>query len=618
MASQFYGLNISYTGLLASNASLNTTANNIANADTQGYSRQVVNQVAGNALRTYTTFGCSGSGVDVRSIERVRDEFYDVKYWINKGTEGEYDKKQYYMTQMEDYFLDDTTVKGFKTIFDEMRGSLEELMKNAGDTTVKSQFVGYARNLTTYFNEMAGNLTKMQEDVNSEIKIKVDEINSYAQEICSLNKQINVIELTGVMANELRDQRTVIIDKLSKVIDVEVSETPIYDTNNPERFTGAHRCIVRIGGGQILVDMNEYNPLQCVARETDEKAYQSDALGLYDIQWANGATFGMYNKTMKGELAGLIQLRDGNNGEHFNGQIVEIRRDSQGYDYVTVKVDSDYLLDMKKSTLDDEGVINFGDTLFKYEGWSFDKESRTYTFTISQEENNGEQVPYSKMYREAAVNQSVEYKGIPYYMQQMNEWVRLFASAANEILTQPGSSDEYGNAGQILFTGNLANAKQLKFRKELLNMDTITSEDDCYRQLTAGNFGITNALLDDPMLLATKTDAQEGQDKYDILETLYDMTSDVSIMSFRGGSADEFLEWMLADVSLNTERAKTFHSNAETMSNSIENQRISISGVDQDEETVNLVKFQNAYNLSSKMIQVLTEIYDRLILETGV
>ena len=61
MASQFYGLNISYTGLLASNAALNTTANNIANTDTQGYSRQVVNQVAGNALRTYTTFGCSGS-----------------------------------------------------------------------------------------------------------------------------------------------------------------------------------------------------------------------------------------------------------------------------------------------------------------------------------------------------------------------------------------------------------------------------------------------------------------------------------------------------------------------------------------------------------------------------
>ena len=64
MASQFYGLNIAYTGLLASNAALNTTSNNISNIETKGYSKQVVNQTAAQALRTYTTFGCSGSGVD--------------------------------------------------------------------------------------------------------------------------------------------------------------------------------------------------------------------------------------------------------------------------------------------------------------------------------------------------------------------------------------------------------------------------------------------------------------------------------------------------------------------------------------------------------------------------
>lgn len=617
MASQFYGLNISYTGLLASNAALNTTANNIANAETPGYSRQQINQTAANALRTYTTFGCSGSGVDVKSIERVRDEFYDVKFWNNNSIKGEYDKKQYYMQQLEDYFLDDDRIKGFKTIFDEMCGSLEELMKNAGDTTVKSQFVGYAKNLTTYFNEMAGNLSKMQEDINSEIQVKVNEINSYAQEISSLNKQINVIELTGVTANELRDQRTVIVDKLAKVIDVEITETPIYDTNNPDRYTGANRYIVRIGGGQILVDMNEYNPLACVARETTEKAYQSDSPGLYDITWADGSSFGMYSAVMEGELAGLIHLRDGNNGEHFNGTIEDIKRDAEGNSFVTIEVTADYLLDMKKSTLPNEGVINLGDSLFHYSGWTFDTNNQTYTFRIDAKDNE-QMVPFSKLHREASTNQAVEYKGIPYYMEQMNEWIRLFASAANEILTQDGSCDEYGNPGRILFTGDMANATQLKLRREG-NLDgIISSTDDCYRQLTAANFGINKDIMDDANFLATRTDVQAGQDKYNILEQLYDMTDDETRMSFRGGSANEFLEWMLADVSLNTERAKTFYTNAEAMAASVDNQRISISGVDHDEETVNLVKFQNAYNLSSKMIQVLTEIYDRLILETGV
>lgn len=96
------------------------------------------------------------------------------------------------------------------------------------------------------------------------------------------------------------------------------------------------------------------------------------------------------------------------------------------------------------------------------------------------------------------------------------------------------------------------------------------------------------------------------------------MATNKGVMSFRGSSASEFLQCILADVALNTSRAETFYSSYVDISYSIETQRISISGVDEDEEAVNLVKYQNGYNLASKMIQTLTEIYDRLILQTGV
>ena len=75
---------------------------------------------------------------------------------------------------------------------------------------------------------------------------------------------------------------------------------------------------------------------------------------------------------------------------------------------------------------------------------------------------------------------------------------------------------------------------------------------------------------------------------------------------------------MLGDVALNAQRATTFKDNYKIMSTTIENQRLSVSGVDNDEEAVNLTKFQQGYNMASKMIQVLTEVYDRLILQTGV
>ena len=117
MPSTFFGLNTAYTGLIASNASINTAGNNIANVETKGYSRQTVTQQASDAIRTHTTYGCAGAGVDTKSIDRNRDAFYDFKYWNNNDKVGEYGEKEYYMKQIEDLFADDNkTIKGFTTV----------------------------------------------------------------------------------------------------------------------------------------------------------------------------------------------------------------------------------------------------------------------------------------------------------------------------------------------------------------------------------------------------------------------------------------------------------------------------------------------------------------------
>ena len=305
MPSQFFGLNIAYTGLLASNASLNTTSNNIANVQTEGFSRQQVTTQAANALRVFQTYGCAGAGVDTLAIERIRDEFYDFRYWNNNEKVGEYEQKIYYMQQLESYFHDNGKNAGFKTVFDQlMITGLQELMKNPSGLSFKEQFVGYAGALTEYFNNVAGNLEKLQKDVNEEIKVKVDEINTIASEIATLNKQINTIELKGVNANELRDRRTLLIDQLSEIVDVEVKETKLQDTNNPDRKTGGSRFIVKIAGGQVLVDNFEYNGLKCVSRTDDQKVNQSDVDGLYDVVWddGNNSKFNLYGGAMGGAL----------------------------------------------------------------------------------------------------------------------------------------------------------------------------------------------------------------------------------------------------------------------------------------------------------------------------
>lgn len=863
MPSQFFGLNIAYTGLLASNAAMNTTANNIANVQTEGYSRQKVTQQAANALRTFQTYGCAGAGVETLAIERIRDEFYDGRYWDNNARVGEYSQKQYYMQQIETYFDDNGVNAGFKTVFDQfMIKGMQELLKNPNDATTKTQFMGYASALTEYFNGLAGNLEKLQKDVNQEIKLKVDEINSLAGEIANLNKQINTIELAGTKANELRDRRTLLLDQLSEIVDVDVQEIPIKDTNNPDRVTGANRCIVRIAGGQTLVDGNEYKGLECVARESWEKVNQTDIDGLYDVYWADGQKFNLYNGAMGGALKGLVELRDGNNGESFTGTVTEVGVDEDGKDTVTIEVGKAYLQDLNKCNLSNSGgIINLGNKEFYYDSWSFQidvdddgNEVYSYTFTLSDNtEKNPKRVTNDREGKVASIGASLNYQGIPYYMNQMNEWVRTFAQKFNDIVTS--GYDSNGEPGIKMFSGNLAtddaqyefpdkfrydlflqgktlleqayelapetmvleaaagpiyeaniaapgfqtevdnlkaakmaakteakisekianemtnslvlteisnrvttlmaanpdmsrsdaekkvrqevedefkngtngrtavklaadeeaeiekaaeqeakaeteaqykadalaqaekeikdagqwdeviaNAKkailegtaegkaaleqtkaeiarkngvsvdalnmvdsvveakikELRSTRAVADEDTILQaafraakftvdvEDDSYYQLTAMNFSILAAMELDPSRLANRYDKGDGVEQSDLLKDLRDLATDKEKMSFRGCSASEFLQCVLSDVALNAQRANTFSQSYKDIAGTIDTQRMSISGVDEDEEAIDLVKYQNGYNLASKMIQVLTEVYDRLILETGV
>ena len=639
MPSQFFGLNIAYTGLLASNAAMNTTSNNIANVQTEGYSRQQVTQQASNALRVFQTYGCAGAGVETLAIERIRDEFYDGRFWDNNAQLGEYDMKQYYMQQLETYFDDDGKSTGFKTIFDQlMITGMQALLKDPNSATAKSQFVGYAGALTEYFNGMAGNLEKVQKDINQEIKLKVDQINSLAGEIASLNKQINTIELAGTKANELRDRRTLLIDELSKIVDVEVKETPIIDANNENRETGANRYMVKIAGGQMLVDGSDYNGLECVARTSYEKVNQTDIDGLYEVYWADGQKFNLYNASMGGDLAGLIQMRDGNNGENFTGQVTATgtttTADGKTHDTVTVKVTKAYLQDLNKCNLSDQGgIIDLGNQEFYYDSWEYTCEydangnaTYTYTFTLSDSEKNPRGITNDRVGKKAEIGTDLSYQGIPYYMNQMNEWIRTFSQKFNDILTSGYSGN--GDPGVKMFPGNKATsseqfllddaAKRYDKQEKKNSKVTVKVNDDSYYRLTAENFDILDAMEQDPSLMANRKNASDGVEQNDLLNDLKNLATDKSKMSFRGCNASEFLQCILSDVALNASRANTFYASFKDISNTIDNQRISISGVDEDEEAVNLVKYQNGYNLASKMIQTLTEIYDRLILETGV
>ena len=348
MPSQFFGLKIASSGLSAYQAALNTTANNISNEQTKGYSRQAANLSASDALRVNAKYGSMGSGVTVNSIKQIRSEYYDTKYWQNQASLGLYETKLSYLEQIENYFIDDDTEKGFSTILNKMFNSLDTLKNNAGDVNVRQQFISDAQSFTTYFNSVATGLGEIQDSVNEEIKSTVENINAIGKKISLLNKQINVIEVQGGYANELRDQRALLIDELSSIVPTEVSEVPVTNSKHPDMQTGANYYTVKING-QKFVDTYEYSELTCVARKNTIN--QSDREGMYEIVWADtGNSFKAGSDSSSGSLKALFDIRDGNNSENFRGAIT-------GVTAGTIRISNPSITNVNAMTMPAEGVL---------------------------------------------------------------------------------------------------------------------------------------------------------------------------------------------------------------------------------------------------------------------
>lgn len=633
MPSTFFGLTIASSGLSAFQASVNAVANNISNVGTKGYSRQEAIKEATDALRTNMRYGTVGTGVEVTAIKQVRDLYYDVKYWNGNSDRRLYESRLYYSQQVEDYLLDDDSMKGFSTILSEMFNALNTLQPNAGDLDKRQQFISKAQNLVNYFSSISSGMSKIQDACNREIATQVGNINSIGKKIASLNKQINIIELQGGYANELRDQRALLVDELSGLVSVECKETPVTNSNYPDMYLGGTEYVVKING-QTLVNSFSYNELECVAREKGYKVNQSDNEGLYDVRWASTKVpLATTSYMSNGSLRALFEMRDGNNRENFRARVsgsynedISVIENGERKDKTVTKLEltGASIKDIKGMTMNDTGIITVKNKDYRYQGFSYDAQTDTYTFTLEERLDAVERANLTG--KAAEIGTSIDAMGVPYYMAQMNNFLRAFCEKFNDL--QLSGQDANGDPAQAFFVAkkpdqDLADGAYTFGDKDPTKPGSMETGKDTYYRLTAENLSVAYALTKDPSLMATvkKGTNPEDVDKYDLVEQRSLLDSMVKLKTetiYRGGGADSFLKCLITDNSVDTQKAKTLYDSSNNITNAIDQRRMSVSGVDEDEEALSMLKYQNAYNLAAKMIQTMTEMYDRLILETGV
>lgn len=295
MASTFLGLSIASRGLNAAQIGLSVTTNNMSNIDTKGYSRQIVNQTSVGPAAVYSS-SLVGGGVDVTSVDSVRSFRLDQKYWQENSSAGKLEAQSTYLEQVENVF-GSTDTSEISAALDDFYADLENLSTDPGDTSARKVVLEDAETLCDTLNEASGSLTSLRNDINSDVKTTVDQINSYAAQIADLNKQISLATASGASANELKDQRGLLVDELSNLVGIDVTQSD----------DGSFKITVE---GTTLVSGNNAKELECyTVTDTTSSQY-----GMYGIRWKESGR--EFDSGDSGALSGYLEERDGNSAEN--------------------------------------------------------------------------------------------------------------------------------------------------------------------------------------------------------------------------------------------------------------------------------------------------------------
>ena len=282
-------LSIGQSALAAAQAGISTTGNNIANAATPGYSRQVVVQSA--VLPQNLGYGFLGQGTQIDTVKRIYNDFQASQVRATQSTNS---SQSTYATQMQqvDNMLADPSAGLSPALQDFFKG-VQNLAANPASAPSRQAALSSGQSLATRFQGLNDQLTQMNQGVNSQIASSVGVINTYAQKIAQLNDAITLAQgaANGQPANDLLDQRDQLMMDLSKEINATVVKQDDGKYN------------VFIGNGQPLVIGNQTFALKTTVSPTDP--------GRTEVAYAtNGNTVIMgENSLTGGNLGGLLAFR---------------------------------------------------------------------------------------------------------------------------------------------------------------------------------------------------------------------------------------------------------------------------------------------------------------------
>lgn len=329
MSSTFYGFEIAKSGLYANQKALDLTSHNIANANTKGYTRQRITSssiepIASSSFLAPLTTGSVGGGVNIDSVDQLRNQFLDTQYRNENSTIGEWTIKSDVLSYIEGLF-NEPSETGISSALNGFFTGLEELSKNVGSKDVRTNLIEQANYLTETINYYDDQLSQIQKDQEFALTTSVDEVNDIIKNIVSLNDRISQYELGGQKANDLRDRRNLFLDQLSEYTAISYKEEMI---NNQSILKVNAKIVDSSGKTQevSIIDNSDYNMF--VASKVGTSAFssiflESDSPSAIVVDGKNVMEVEAF---ATGKLKGYMDMRDGdtvtNKGiQYYNDQL---------------------------------------------------------------------------------------------------------------------------------------------------------------------------------------------------------------------------------------------------------------------------------------------------------
>ena len=569
-------LYIGSSGLQTSQNALNTTAHNLSNVDTTGYTRQQVQQ----SNRAYVTLSTdpksiankqTGLGVTYSRVKQIRDYFLDKTYRKESGRSMFYEVSTEVMEEVESQ-LGELNGEAFQTTMTDFWTAVQELTKDPASSVTQGMLVQRASEFVQRASAVYDGLSSYQNNLNTQIKQNVDKINKYGNQLLTLNDQIRAVESGGIEhANDLRDARNQILDELAELTNMSFSE---------DRYGSVS---VKIEGVDFVKDGNCYE----IAMKTDEST------GFYTPFWPQNANYTVMDDGTR------VYNTDG--AEVFN---------------LSIEISSDLGTDIGglKAMLLARGDhrANYTDLA---EG-KYDDVSQSVVMNIQAEFDQMIHNVVTKVNDILAKAAGVQtgdltladgtvLKDARYCTVDPDGYMRLDDGRPIQMFTKI-TTDGYDKV-------TTADGTEYWVMRE----ENPDSPENLY---TLGNLQVNPTLMQEPAKLGFRlADGSEDKETAEALKAAF--TEEAYTLNPNVQKKTTFVDYytdLVAQVSNSGYVFRSIYENQTTTVEATQSAREQVIGVSTDEELSNMIKFQNAYNASSRYINVISEMLEHIISRLGV